>query len=73
MYKNKVGITSQGVCSTLCSIDSSTCELYVYEAATSTCFFGKIDNALTTFTSANPAGTETMYTRICKKLFLITF
>ena len=66
MYAIKVGIASQGICSTLCSIDISACELYVHEVATTTCYLGKIGNSLTKFTSKNAAGTETMYTRISK-------
>ena len=63
IYRQTTGISSAGVCSSLCSLDASTCELYVYIASSGICNLGWLTGAYSVAPSSG-TGSEVMYTRI---------
>jgi hypothetical protein len=60
----QTSVTSEGLCSAICTLTYPNCQLYVYNYPI--CFMGTL--AATTGSIGVPAGTYTMMTRIGKSL-----
>ena len=62
IYRQKIGVGSIGICSSLCSLEPSGCQLFVYLTSTGTCNLGLLGASLALVPTI-PSGSEMMYTR----------
>ena len=60
------GVKSIGQCSSMCSLDTGSCQLFVYANATGICNFGRLDYSMTVV--APQTGSDIMWTRKCEYL-----
>ncbi len=67
IYQQKTGIGSLGICSSMCSLDPGTCQLFVYNTTSGICYLGQIA-ASTSGVTVNTALSSIVYTRMCKTI-----
>ena len=69
IYQQKTGVVSSGVCSSMCSLDPGNCQLCVFDSTTGICYLGQV-GASTAGVSVNTALSSTVYTRMCKTIYV---
>ena len=70
IFDQTAGVGSIGLCSTLCSLNTRSCDLFVYSSSVGICYLGQM-TLYSGYLSASGSGSSAVYRRICKMQILL--